>query len=788
MTRSNQLASSFKSEQSSRKMQKRKILVIRLSSLGDVILSSAVWQGEDSVEFHFLTDVSVAELFRQDPKLAKVWTFDRKEGFEAWKRLVNQLLQENFDEVWDLHRSLRSTWFWMISKKTQPKLRWKRFQKQKWRAWGQAGFKMFWPKRWQPQLRVNHYLKTVGQPLHLRPKIYLPKQTVGPTFDWAIMPSSKWFGKTLPVGPVSEWIASLKNQTVVVLGTPHDQPSVALVKALKKQSISFEDQVTSQSLLSVAQTLKNSKRYFGADTGLAHLAEAVGTPATIVFGPPGKNGAFQPWRSESQAVQRGLGCQPCGKDGRTCIRVWDRHACTQKLELSEIQRFLSARDTKAQAHIRTPRSGWRIQVYRWIANQVTRNLRSSRHHQNQEFQLRLPNVIQKSAIHSVESHFWFHGASAGECEALFAVIERLFEKAQAENQSIVFSLTTLSPSGLSAIRRFINQHPEMEGSFLRLGLSPLEGQWKQALCEYPVNVMVGVKYEAWPELWASLSECQIPLYLLNTGDRRSLRWNRRLLGLLGVELPELALELQDEGDADVLRSQFPQAKIIQGADPRWDRIFARSRNRQNRIEALKLEFSHLPKPWGVLGSLWSQDLEVLTKAVAELDQGTLWIAPHLMRSSELTTMVKALRGIGRPVFFTHPEKGVFENPKEPNLTPKKAVVMVNEMGILAELYSLADWAFVGGGFTRNGVHNTMEPAVYGIPISAGPKNAQKFFEIHWLKTRRQLTLIHRAEEFSAWIRRWNKERDPKVQSKWQDQLRVFEGASQKAAKRLWNYI
>jgi len=57
------------------------------------------------------------------------------------------------------------------------------------------------------------------------------------------------------------------------------------------------------------------------------------------------------------------------------------------------------------------------------------------------------------------------------------------------------------------------------------------------------------------------------------------------------------------------------------------------------------------------------------------------------------------------------------------------------VGILADLYALADVAFVGGGYTRAGLHSVLEPAVFGVPVTVGP---------HWHMSRDATLLIERG--------------------------------------------
>ena len=63
------------------------------------------------------------------------------------------------------------------------------------------------------------------------------------------------------------------------------------------------------------------------------------------------------------------------------------------------------------------------------------------------------------------------------------------------------------------------------------------------------------------------------------------------------------------------------------------------------------------------------------------------------------------------------------------------VIVVDRVGILADLYALADAAFVGGGFHRAGLHSVLEPAVFGVPITIGP---------HWEMSRDAGLLLARG--------------------------------------------
>jgi ADP-heptose:LPS heptosyltransferase len=77
--------------------------------------------------------------------------------------------------------------------------------------------------------------------------------------------------------------------------------------------------------------LKHARFYLGSDTGLAHLAEAVGTRSRVIFGPTRPELGFGPWRPESLAISLPLACAPCSKDGKTCFRLTSPYLCMRGL-------------------------------------------------------------------------------------------------------------------------------------------------------------------------------------------------------------------------------------------------------------------------------------------------------------------------------------------------------------------------------------------------------------------------------------------------------------------------
>ena len=329
---------------------------------------------------------------------------------------------------------------------------------------------------------------------------------------------------------------------------------------------------------------------------------------------------------------------------------------------------------------------------------------------------------------------WFHAASVGELESLWSVIS---EFAETDGEII---LSVFSESANVHVQRLARSIAQKPAKVLYAGYSPWEGGWQAALTRVKPDGFVTSKYEAWPELWASLGLDGIPLFIVGAKERSSLRIAKKICLALGAPLPRMHLLSQTEKSCTELMKLFPAAEVKCENDPRWDRVAQRASEVNERVGELRRTFAQLPRPWGVFGSAWSTDIAFWKAAGPPPSAGTLWIVPHKIDSKSLVEIEVLLRDWGlTPVRSSHGSR-----------ISGQSCVLVDEMGFLSELYSLADWAFVGGGFGA-GVHSTIEPAIQGIPVGCGPNGATKFDEIEEMRTTGQLKLLKSTQELLGWV-------------------------------------
>jgi 3-deoxy-D-manno-octulosonic-acid transferase len=118
----------------------------------------------------------------------------------------------------------------------------------------------------------------------------------------------------------------------------------------------------------------------------------------------------------------------------------------------------------------------------------------------------------------------------------------------------------------------------------------------------------------------------------------------------------------------------------------------------------------------VAGSTWEEDEEELVHFSNTSKSVAFIIAPHLVDQENIRDVSKRFRN---SICYSQLVKG---EPAE-----GKNVLIIDNIGMLSQLYRYADISYVGGGFGNDGIHNILEPAAYGKPVIIGPVH-DKFFE------------------------------------------------------------
>lgn len=327
-------------------MMFRRICILRLSSLGDVVLATSVLNALPADQrVDWVVSRAFAPVLESHPRIHRLWIFDPASGRAGWRALVQELFLAGYTDIWDLHGSLRTRlarfWFWLWGLSAAERPTWRCVKKARWRRRGYAVFKSLWPISLRPSPWREVFCRTVGLSGHdAKPMLpdfeKRPRPGDLPSRFFCVMPASRWPGKQWPAENFADLAARLAPEfgTPVILGTDNDEASQDLVQVLSARGVPHFNGVGRWGLPDVGRVLSESTAYLGCDTGLAHMAEAVGTRAFVVFGPNRADMGFGPWRAESRVLERkNLWCRPCGKDGRNCHRLLARHVCLRGLSV-----------------------------------------------------------------------------------------------------------------------------------------------------------------------------------------------------------------------------------------------------------------------------------------------------------------------------------------------------------------------------------------------------------------------------------------------------------------------
>jgi 3-deoxy-D-manno-octulosonic-acid transferase len=309
---------------------------------------------------------------------------------------------------------------------------------------------------------------------------------------------------------------------------------------------------------------------------------------------------------------------------------------------------------------------------------------------------------------------WFHSSSMGEFEQAKPIIAALRKK----YRDIDIIVTFFSPSGYDHSKNYkladiITYIPFDTKANARCFLDLLQP-----------TAAVFVRYDVWPNHLWELSARNIPTFIANATMRTSsarfyplMRSFHRLLFNNFVSI--LTVSVKDVEAFSRFGLTRPSLQAI--GETRYDQVWQRSADAKKK-HLIPLSILKEKKIF-IAGSTWPEDEEVLLptiKKLLEYDPKVLAIlVPHEPTEEALEAIEKQLPFKTKSIRFSLL-----------NDYSRERIIIVDSIGILMALYQYADIAYVGGSF-RQGVHNVLEPAVYGIPVVYGPRhtNSQEAQEL-----------------------------------------------------------
>lgn len=313
------------------------------------------------------------------------------------------------------------------------------------------------------------------------------------------------------------------------------------------------------------------------------------------------------------------------------------------------------------------------------------------------------NSILREKIDRNAKYIWFHASSLGE----FEQGRPMMEKIKAEHPEYKILLTFFSPSGYEVRKNY-------NGADVICYL-PFDTPYrvKKFLNLANPSIAVFIKYEFWGNYLQELKHRNIPVYIISSIFRR----DQLFFQWFGYPYRKMLycfthLFVQDDRSAALLK-EFGITNVTVTGDTRFDRVLdVRNQARElSPVEHFVCEGGKEKTLTLVAGSSWPQDEEILIPYFNEHPEMKLIIAPHEIHREHLMYIESLLK---------RPSVRLSDVFHDQSLAEGKDCLIVDSFGLLSSIYRYGTIAYIGGGFGA-GIHNTLEAAVYGIPVLFGSK-------------------------------------------------------------------
>jgi len=308
-----------------------KILVVRLSSIGDIILTTPLLRSLKNnfpqAQVTFVVKKQYKELLATSPYIDNLITFDKKEGFSGLKRIKRFLADQGFDIYIDIHKNWRSRYIGLCLHARKATTYSKYIFKRTLLIW----FKVNLYERIIPVYqRYFEAVRDFGIPYDgLGTQVFVPDSksekvrdmlsSTGYSFDdplVIICPSATYSNKCWKKEGFIEaarYLIEHRLVYVIVHGGQEDIPLCSqIASAIGKRAICMAGKL---SLIESAALLKLSSLVIANDSGLLHLAQSQKRPVIGIYGPTTHELGYFPIEENSTVIETDVNCRPCTHNG-----------------------------------------------------------------------------------------------------------------------------------------------------------------------------------------------------------------------------------------------------------------------------------------------------------------------------------------------------------------------------------------------------------------------------------------------------------------------------------------
>lgn len=345
--------------------------------------------------------------------------------------------------------------------------------------------------------------------------------------------------------------------------------------------------------------------------------------------------------------------------------------------------------------------------------------------------------ILKQKVDPNAKYIWFHAASLGEFEQGRPLMERI----RKEYPQYKILLTFYSPSGYEVRKNY-------EGADI-ICYMPVDTRLNAIRFLRLVRPVMAffIKYEFWSNFLHILKHRNIPTYSVSSifrEDQVFFKWyGRSYAGVLKC----FTRFFVQNGESKRLLEGIGITAVDVVGDTRFDRVLQIKEAakqlpickafRTGVASSQSADVPHHDFKVFVAGSSWPPDENIFIPFFNEHKDWRLLIAPHVIAEEHLKLILSLIKG----------KKVVRYTQTTPEEAAEADVLIIDCFGLLSSMYNYGDVAYIGGGFGV-GIHNTLEAAVWNMPVIFGPNN-KKFQEAQGLLKSGGGFEINTYEDFSG---------------------------------------
>jgi heptosyltransferase-2 len=329
--------------------QRTRILLIRLSSLGDILLTTpvlrALHEHFPAARIDFLTRAAYRDILCANPCVHRLWLWEPQQGLRDLLRCLRHI---RYDVVVDLQRTLRSRLLYH-GLRARRKLAYTKHTVRRallvHGGWNTLRAMTPVPERYVAPLRrlgltaplpplEMHLTAQSREAMQAYVRQAFPERAAPPLL--AVAPGARWSTKRWPVerfAAAAQALAQAQQAAVVVLGSAEDQQlAQELCQHLR---VPVLDSTGKLSLMHTAALLQQCNLLLSNDSGLMHMATALRVPVVAIFGPTVQEFGFYPFQARARVVHADLACRPCSTKGSACCPR-GHHQCMQQVTAAQV--------------------------------------------------------------------------------------------------------------------------------------------------------------------------------------------------------------------------------------------------------------------------------------------------------------------------------------------------------------------------------------------------------------------------------------------------------------------